>query len=132
MIQLSRLLGNEAFELESATNVGTVDGIVIDDHRIVVVAASGTHISRDAIRGFDGDVLTFDARLSHVDDYSVAPIDPREKRVIDVNGDALGVIDDMTISGDGIIETIVLASHEVLDGSLLLTIGSYAAVVAIA
>jgi sporulation protein YlmC with PRC-barrel domain len=61
----------------------------------------------------------------------MAPSDPRAKRVIDVNGDALGVIEDMTISADGTIETIVLATHEVLDGSLLLTIGSYAGVVAL-
>jgi sporulation protein YlmC with PRC-barrel domain len=131
MIALSQLLGHDAFELVSATKVGTVDGIVIEGHHIVAVGASGARIPRAAVQAFDGDVLTFRADDLNVADDSMVPTDPRGVWVIDTNGDGLGFIDDMTMSSDGVIETIVLATHEVLDGDRLLTIGSYAAILAV-
>jgi sporulation protein YlmC with PRC-barrel domain len=130
VIYLSQLLGRDAFELESATKVGTVDGIALDNHHITIVSASGTKISRSAIKAFDGDVLAFHDSASNVGDGSSVPSDPRGARVIDVNGDGLGFIEDMTVATDGAIEAILLATHEVIDGNRLLTIGSYAAIVA--
>jgi hypothetical protein len=132
VIYLSQLLGHDAFELTSATKVGTVDGIAIDKHHITIVGASGTKIPRSAITSFDGDVLAFNESVSNVVDGSAIPTDPRGAWVIDANGDGLGFIEDMTVAADGAIDTIVLATHEVIDGNRLLTIGSYAAIVAVA
>jgi hypothetical protein len=81
VIYLSQLLGHDAFELTSAKNVGTVDGIAIENHHITIVGASGAKISRSAITSFDGDVLAFNESVSNVVDGSAIPTDPRGPRV---------------------------------------------------
>lgn len=132
MIRLSELLGHDALALGSATKAGTVTGIAIEKHRIVAIGVSGSTIAGSAVNAFDGDVLTFDERLSNNGfEAIVTTSDPRGTRVLDVHGDGLGVVTDMTISTDGAIEAIVVSTGEVLLGSRLVTIGSYAAIISV-
>jgi sporulation protein YlmC with PRC-barrel domain len=131
MILWSKMFGHDVLDLESATKMGSVDGIVIDKQRIVAVGVSGKLVAASAIRAFDGDVLTFDGSVSSVPDGSIFATDQRGARVIDANGDLLGVVSDLSVSSDGIIETIVLDNHDVVNGNRLVAIGSYAAVVSV-
>lgn len=139
MIALSDLIGQDAVVLRTAEKTGTVTGIGVDGDRVVSVGLSGTTIPAAAVRNFEGDVLTYDDALADdtlADDAGAAgsaPVrpasDPRGSKVLDLHGDAIGVIDDLEITADGVVATILLAGGATLPGSRLRAIGSYAAIV---
>ena len=58
-----------------------------------------------------------------------AALDPRGSKVLDMRGDLLGTIADLTIANDRIIGSIVMLDDYSLVGPRLQVIGSYAAVV---
>jgi hypothetical protein len=127
MIRLSALIGQNAVALASAQTTGTVTGIVLEGSRIVAVQLSGSTIPAEAVRSFEGDVLTYDERtiITH---GSTNDGDPRSKRVLDMHGDQIGVIADLGISADGTVETIELTSGDAVPGARLRAVGTYAAV----
>jgi hypothetical protein len=49
--------------------------------------------------------------------------------VLDMHGDLLGTIADMSVTDDGMIDTIVLRDGHSLHGSRLRVVGTYAAIV---
>ncbi len=113
--------------LADAERAGTVEGVVVKGNKIVAVSLGDTTINTAAIRTFDGDVVTYEPdKLTPVDQPAV---NPTGRRVLDVQGDLLGLIGDLDISGDGIVESILLDTGEHIDGSRLRAIGSYAAIV---
>lgn len=58
-----------------------------------------------------------------------AALDPRGSKVLDMRGDLLGTIADLTIANDRIIGSIVMLDDYSLVGPRLQVIGSYATVV---
>jgi sporulation protein YlmC with PRC-barrel domain len=127
VIRLSRLVGQDAIALRTAAKTGTVKGIGLDGNRNVSVALSDATIPAAAVRSFEGDVLTYDD--DHLADVSpVRTDDPRGAHVLDMHGDGLGAIEDLIISADGVIETIVLTDTQTIEGARLRAIGSYAIV----
>lgn len=58
-----------------------------------------------------------------------AALDPRGSKVINMRGDLLGIIADLTITNDRIIDSIVMLDDYSLVGPRLQVTGSYAAVV---
>lgn len=129
MIELSTLLGQDAISLNSATKTGTVTGIGLTGNRISSVELSDTTIPADAVRSFEGDVLTFDDNTAPTTPATPAG-DPRGSKILDMNGDIIGVIADLTITADGTIDSIIVSSGQALAGDRLRAIGTYAAIVA--
>ena len=129
MIQLSELLGHDAIDIATATSTGKVTGIGVTAGRIVSVGIGGECVDAAAVRGFDGDVVTFDRVAGALGGAQPAPTDPRGALVLDLHGDALGAIADLTVTDDGSIDTIILSDGHSLRGSRLRVIGSYAAIV---
>jgi len=128
-MQLSNLLGQDAIALGTAERVGTVKGIGIEGSRIVSVQLSDTTISATAVRSFEGQVLTFDETVGNAGLSPVATGDPRGRLVLDTNGDGLGSIVDLVLTGDGDVETVVLTDDRTVPGPRLKVIGSFAAIV---
>lgn len=129
MIQLSQLIGQRAVSLRTAETTGTVKGIGLAGNRVGSVELSDMTIPASAVRSFEGDVLTYD---DHGDSNMGPPaVDPRGMRVLDMHGDQLGMIEDLTLTADGVVETIVLVDGQVLPGSRLRAVGSYAAILSI-
>ena len=56
-------------------------------------------------------------------------VDPRGARVLDLDGDQVGTLADLTISADGVIDSIVLDMGLELRGSRLRSIGTYAVII---
>jgi sporulation protein YlmC with PRC-barrel domain len=127
VIRLSDLIGQQAVSLATAERTGTVRGIVLDGNRILAVDVGDTTIDASSVRTFDGDVLTYDADGSAPTDRPAT--NPIGARVLDVHGDQLGLIDDIDITADGDIESIVLDSGDRLVGARLRALGDYAAIV---
>ena len=128
MIRLRDLFGQQAMSLATAERTGTVSGIVLDRNRIVAVDIGGTTIPAAAVRTFEGDVLTYDSTSG--DPLDRASINPIGKRVLGVDGDELGTIDDLEISASGSVDSVVLDSGDRIVGSRLQAIGTYAAIIA--
>lgn len=128
MIELSALLGQDAISLNSATKAGTVTGIGLIGDRISSVELSDTTIPAEAVRSFEGDVLTFDDTTTTTTPSGPTG-DPRGSKILDINGDAHGVIVDLTITAGGRIETITVSDGRTLPGNRLRAIGTYAAIV---
>jgi hypothetical protein len=129
MIRLSQLIGQKAIALGTAATTGTVKGVGIEGNRIVCVQLSDSVIPSQAVRSFDGDVLTYDEQAEGGSGNVAAfTLDPRGSRVLDMNGDGFGQIADLAITDTGEIETIVLSTGDSIPGSRLQVIGSYAAV----
>jgi hypothetical protein len=126
MTLLSELIGQDAVALETAVTTGKVKGIRVRGNRITHVELSKVTIPVVAVRSFDGDVLTYDG-AEVVPTESVVTSDPRQLLILDLDGNRLGTIDDLEISADGTIETVVTKDDEIL-GARLKTIGSFAAV----
>ncbi len=129
MIQLSELIGHDTLDVSSAVSLGKVTGIGLASNRIVSLGIGGESVDAGAVRGFDGDVVTYEAGSSVPDGSHPLPLDPRGSRVIDLHGDQIGTLADLTISDEGIVDTIVLVGGHALHGSRLRAIGSYAAIV---
>lgn len=142
MIQLSELIGHDTVDVATAESKGRLKGIGLAGNRIVTVRIGDEVMAATAVRGFDGDVVTYDA--SGVVPYDASgvvpdgplpadqqpnPGDPRGSRVLDVHGDQLGTLSDLTISDDGVVDTILLEGGHALQGSRLRAIGTYAAIV---
>jgi len=128
MIRLSDLIGQDAIALGTAATTGKVKGIGIDGSQIIWVQLSDAVIPAEAVRSFEGDVLTYDEQAGGKDDVAAATLDPRGSRVLDMNGDGFGHIADLLITDTGMIETIVLDTGDSMPGSRLRAIGTYAAV----
>lgn len=133
MILLSHLIGQEALALGSAATTGKVKGIGIVGNQIVSVQLSDAVIPARSVRSFEGDVLTYDehAEGDATEMASAFTLDPRGSRVLDMDGDGHGRIRDLAISESGLIETVLLDSGDSVPGSLLRSIGSYAAVLSV-
>jgi len=131
MIRLSQLLGQRAIALGSAATTGTVKGIGLRGDQIVLVQLSDEVIPAAAVRSFEGDVLTYDETNDALQDETVALLDPRGSRVLDMNGDGFGQIDDLSITESGKIDSILLSTGDAVPGSRLRAIGSYAAVLSV-
>ncbi len=131
MTLLSKLIGRDAIALSSAVTTGTVTGIALDGDHIVNVKLSDTTIDAGAVRSFAGDVLTYDDLFANHSGGGSAATDPRGTRVIDMHGDLLGVIADLTLSGAGRVENIVLDTGDTVAGERLRVIGSYAAIITV-
>jgi hypothetical protein len=93
------------------------------------VGIGGDIVGAAAVRGFDGDVLTYDAMAGSAADEIPEPTDPRGARVLDLHGDRLGTLADLMISGDGVVDTILLEGGRALRGARLRVVGTYAAIV---
>jgi len=129
VIRLSDLIGQDAIALGTAATTGKVKGIGIDGRQIIWVQLSDAVIPAEAVRSFEGDVLTYDEQSeTAADDDAAATFDPRGSRVLDMNGDGFGHIADLLITDTGAIETIVLDTGDSMPGSRLRAIGTYAAV----
>lgn len=129
MIRLSELLGQQAVALGTAERTGRVKGVDIRANRIAHVAIDKQVIDASAVRSFEGDVLTYDEARAIISSSDDRTRDPRGMRVLDTHGQQLGIIGDLAISADGVVESIILEEGDELDGSTLRAIGSYAAVV---
>jgi hypothetical protein len=129
MIQLSELIGHDTLDVTSAESNGKVTGIGLVGDRIVSVGIGGDTVEAVAVRGFDGDVLTYEPVDGSADDGLPEPIDPRGSRVLDLHGDGLGVIADLMITDDGVVDSILLEGGHALRGTRLRVVGSYAAIV---
>lgn len=129
MIRLSELIGHHAVEVSTAASTGKVTGIGLTANRVVSVGIGGDAIGAAAIRGFDGDVVTYEASAGAITGSWPVPADPRGARVLDLHGDQLGTLADLTITDGGLIDTILLDDGHALHGSRLRVIGSYAAIV---
>ena len=128
MILLSDLLGQKSLALGSAESTGSVKGIAVDGPRVSKLRVGDKVIDADAVRSFEGDVLTYDESRGYGDSPT---IDPRGILVLDMHGDSCGHLADLGLAADGEIETLVLDSGDTLPGSRLRVIGSYAAVLGV-
>jgi hypothetical protein len=126
MTLLSQLIGQDAVVLETAVTTGKVKGIRVRQNRITHVELSKVTISVDAVRSFDGDVLTYDG-TEVISAEDAITSDPRQLLVLDLDGNRLGNIEDLEIAADGTIESIITKDDEI-PGARLRTIGSFAAV----
>lgn len=131
MIALSDLLGQDAIALGTAAKTGTVKGVVIRGDRIVGVELSEMTIEASTVRSFEGDVLTYDDSTAPTEGDRAGSADPRGALVLDMNGDGLGTIKDLTITADGHIDTIVMNDDSTVPGARLRAIGTYAAIVGV-
>lgn len=131
MIQLSELIGHEAIDVETATTTGQVTGIGLVANRIASVGIGGECVDAAAIRGFDGDVVTYEPVTGKQGGGQPVPVDPRGSRVLDMHGDLLGTISDLTITNDGVVDVILLNDGHSLHGTRLRVLGTYAAIVSI-
>jgi hypothetical protein len=129
MIQLSALLGHQAIDVATATPAGKVTGIGLKADRIVSVGIGGECVDAAAVRSFDGDVVTFDAAAGRLGGPQPVPIDPRGSKVLDLHGDLIGTISDLTITDAGIVDSLLLESGHSVRGARLHVIGSHAAIV---
>ncbi|MDH4077623.1 MAG: hypothetical protein OEW29_16960, partial [Acidimicrobiia bacterium] len=94
MILLSELLGHQAMDISTAVATGKVIGIGLTADRVVSVGLGGDVIDAAAVRGFDGDVVTYQPGSVAPATRLAAPIDPRGSKVLDRHGDLLGRIAD--------------------------------------
>jgi len=131
MIQLSELIGHDAIDVATATTTGKVTGIGMVANQIVSVGIGGECVDASAIRGFDGDVVTYEPADGASGGPQPVPVDPRGSPVLDLHGDLLGTISDLTITNEGVVDAILLNDGHSLHGSRLRVIGSYAAIVTI-
>ena len=131
MIQLSELIGHDAIDVATATTTGKVTGIGMVANQIASVGIGGECVDATAIRGFDGDVVTYEPADGASGGPQPVPVDPRGSRVLDLHGDLLGTISDLTITNEGVVDAILLNDGHSLRGSRLRVIGSYAAIVTI-
>jgi hypothetical protein len=131
MIQLSELIGHDGIDLSTATSTGKLTGIGLVANRIASVGIGGECVDAAAIRGFDGDVVTYEPVAGALGGPEPVPVDPRGAKVLDLHGDLLGTISDMTITNEGVVNAILLNDGHSLHGSRLRVIGSYAAIVSI-
>jgi hypothetical protein len=129
MIQLSELIGHDAIDVATATSTGRVTGIGLSADRIVSVGIGGECVDASAVRSFDGDVVVFDPVAGALGGPQPVPIDPRGSLVLDLHGDRLGSISDMTITDAGMVDTILLEGGHSVRGARLQVIGSYAAII---
>ncbi|MEP7114394.1 MAG: hypothetical protein ABI862_14100 [Ilumatobacteraceae bacterium] len=127
MIRLTDLVGQDAVSLATAEKAGTVKGVIVSGNRIIGVELSDLTIPASAVRSFEGDVLTYDTTAAVEPGTGRNPIG---MRVLDVHGDEHGTIDDLHISANGTIETIILNDGQTINGGRLHAIGSYAAILA--
>ena len=128
MIQLSELLRHDAVDVATATTTGRVTGIGLVGDRIRSVGVGRDWVDAGSVRGFDGDVVTYEPAGTPGGTPPV-PTDPRGAKVLDLHGDLLGTIADLTITDEGVGDTILLADGHSLHGSRLQVIGTYAAIV---
>ena len=133
MIQLSELIGHDAIDVATAISAGKVTGIGLAHNRIVSVGIGGECVDATAVLGFDGDVVTFQPESGTASQLrpQPAPLDPRGSKILDLHGYLLGRLSDLTITDEGIIDSILLNDGHSLHGSRLQVIGSYAAIVGI-
>lgn len=134
MILLSTLIGHDAMNVSTATTTGSVTGIGLAANRIVSVGIGKDSIDAATVRGFDGDTVTYEATAGAGAGTTASPalpppLDPRGSKVLDQHGDLLGTIADLTITDEGLVDTILLDDGHALSGSRLRVIGSYAAIV---
>jgi hypothetical protein len=76
-------------------------------------------------------VVTYSTETAAPNDATLASLDPRGLPVLDMHGDLLGALADLTITHDGMVDTISLHDGGSLSGARLRVIGSYAAIVSI-
>lgn len=131
MILLSELIGHDAMDVTTAVASGNITGIGLTANRIVSVGVGGDIIDAATVRGFDGDAVTYQGGTAHPATTLPTPLDPRGSRVLDRHGDLLGTISDLTITDEGVVDTIVLHGGHAVPGSRLQVIGSYAAIVSV-
>jgi hypothetical protein len=126
MILLSQLIGQQAISLTTAEKSGKVKGIVLKGNRVAAVQIDDVTIPADAVRSFEGDVLTYD---SAVETTERAGINPIGRLVLDHLGDGIGAIRDLQIGADGTVEMVLLDSGDQLNGARLEAVGNFAAIV---
>lgn len=131
MIQLSELLGHDALDVSTATTTGRVTGIGLAADRIVSIGIGGECVDAAAVSGLDGDVVTFDPVAGKHGGPQPVPGDPRGTPIIDLHGDRVGTIADMTITDAGLVDTILMVDGHSLHGTRLQVIGAYAAIVSV-
>lgn len=129
MIQLSALIGHVALDASTATSMGTISGVGLVADRIVSVEIGGECVDAASVHGFGGDVVTYDPIAGAHGGPQPPAIDPRGSRVLDLHGDLLGTISDLTITDAGVVSAILLRDGHTLAGDRLQVIGSYAAIV---
>ena len=129
MIQLSELIGHDAIDVGTATTTGQVTGIGLAANRIASVGIGGECVDAAAIRGFDGDLVTYEPVAGEHGGAQPVPVDPRGSRVLDMHGDLLGTLADLTITNEGVVEVILLNDGYSLHGTRLRALGTYAAIV---
>jgi hypothetical protein len=126
MILLSQLIGQQAVSLATAETTGRVKGIVLRGNRVAAVQIDDVTISADAVRSFEGDVLTYDPAIETTERAGINPIG---LLVLDHFGDGIGAIQDLHVGPEGIIEVVVLDTGDHLRGERLEAVGNFAAIV---
>jgi len=126
MILLSQLIGQQAVSLTTAEKTGKVKGIVLRGNQIAAVQVDDVTIPADAVRSFEGDVLTYDSAIETTERAGINPIG---RLVLDYFGDGIGTIQDFQVSADGTVEMVILDSGDQLSGSRLEAVGNFAAIV---
>ena len=76
-------------------------------------------------------MVTYEAVAGEHGGPQPVPIDPRGSRVLDLHGDLVGTISDLTITNEGVVDAILLNDGHSLHGSRLQVLGTYAAIVSI-
>ena len=128
MIRFTAVIGQPAVALDDARQIGTVDGAVVRDGRVVALTVKGTIIPGSAVRTFEGDAVTFEP-YSNVDDTLAAAAGPVVGRIVlTPSGDGLGPLVDLDLDATGGVEAVELADRTI-PGSHLRVIGSFAAIV---
>jgi uncharacterized protein YrrD len=128
VIRLTAVIGQPAVALNDARQIGTVDGAVVRDGRVVALTVKGTVIPASAVRTFEGDAVTFEPYAT-VDDSLAAAASPVVGRmVLTPSGDGLGPLVDLDLDATGVVESVELADRTI-PGTHLRVIGSYAAIV---
>ncbi|MET0919958.1 MAG: PRC-barrel domain-containing protein [Acidimicrobiia bacterium] len=142
MSSLSALIGQDVIARDTATRLGTADGVVVDaETRRIVAVQLGTKkssrfVSWEQIRGIGTDAVIIESADAPHD--ADGPLEARAagghasmlgKLVLDDDGDALGTVDDVAFNeSTGTVDGVRVADRD-LDGDRLLGIGSYAVVV---
>lgn len=126
MILLSQLIGQQAVSLSTAEKTGRVKGIVLHGNRVAAVQVDDVTIPADAVRSFEGDVLTYDSAIETTERAGINPIG---LLVLDHFGDGIGAIPDFQLGSDGTVEVVILDSGDQLSGSRLGATGNFAAII---
>ena len=136
-MRFSEALHRSVLDTSTATEVGRVDGFVVDAaaHRVRAVRVGkhkgGSILAWDKVQGFGSDAVTVRTSDDIGDDEAHdGGGELLGGRVLSVRGHELGTVADVEFDADsGIVERIHLDGGTALDGDAVTAIGRYAVIV---